>query len=288
MLEADDSSFSAGSGSHSLPGGPSSRIPRRSFRRTLLLPILFLAVVAAYAFFIEPKRIEVTHQIFVGKVRRPLRIAQISDLHTRGFGPRERTLVLLIRKENPDLIVITGDTVDHGSLAPARDFMANLSAPLGVWVVRGNWERWTLNEDERAFYAGFGARFLDNAGAAARDDVWIAGLDDPMSGSPDLSRALFGAPLDSFKLVLMHAPDYFAEIGGRFDLALAGHTHGGQVVLPFWGPLWVPEGGKRYLRGFYSQNNSHLYVSRGVGTSIAPIRLNCRPELAIIDLKPEF
>ncbi len=259
---------------------------RRSPRPFVFIFLALVALTAAYAFFIEPKRIEVTRQTFVGKVRRPLRIAHLSDLHTQGFGPRERTLVLLIRKENPDLIVITGDTVDAGKLEPAKDLLANLSAPLGIWAVRGNWERWTLNEDERGFYAGLGVRFLENAGAAARDDLWIAGLDDPSTGAPDLGRALTGAPLDSFKLVLMHAPDHFAEIGGRFDLALAGHTHGGQVVLPLIGPLWLPEGGRRYLRGFYSHNGSHLYVSRGIGTSRAPVRLNCRPELAIIDLRP--
>jgi predicted MPP superfamily phosphohydrolase len=277
MLAADDDTFN----------------PHRHHRSgirpfsLLLLAVLGLGALAGYAIFIEPKRIEVTHQTFMGNVRKPLRIAHISDLHTHGFGPVERTLVILLRRENPDLIVITGDTVDGGTLAPARDLLANISAPLGVWVVRGNWEHWTLgDEDERAFYTGLGAKFLDNAGALAREDLWIAGLDDPASGSPDITRALTGAPPDAFKLVLMHAPDYFAQIGGRFDLALAGHTHGGQVVLPLYGPLWLPEGGRRYVRGFYSQNGSHLYVSRGIGTSIAPMRLGCRPELAIIELRP--
>jgi uncharacterized protein len=272
MLEADSGSFDR----------------RRRIRplSVLLLTLAFLALVAAYATFIEPKRLEVTHQTFVGKVRKPLRIAHISDLHTQGFGPRERTLIVMLQRENPDIIVITGDVVDRGKLAPAKDLIANLSAPLGVYVVRGNWEHWTLEEDERAFYQSLGVKFLDNQGVAARDDLWIAGLDDPSSGTPDLARALTGAPLDSFKLVLMHAPDYFAQIGGRFDLALAGHTHGGQIVLPIYGPLWLPPGGRRYVRGFYSANGSHLYVNRGVGTSIAPMRLGCRPELAIIDLRP--
>lgn len=247
---------------------------------------LALVLMIAYAVIIEPKRLEVTHQSLTGRVTQKLRIAHITDLHTQGFGPRERTLVLMLRRENPDIIVITGDTVDGPKLSVVRDFMVNLSAPLGVWVVRGNWEHWKLEDDERAFYTSVGARFLENTGAAARSDVWVAGLDDPMTGTPNLTDALFGAPADAFKLVLMHAPDYFAQIGGQFDLALAGHTHGGQIVLPFWGPLWLPEGGKRYLAGFYSQNNSLLYVSRGIGTSIAPIRFGARPELAIIDITP--
>jgi predicted MPP superfamily phosphohydrolase len=247
---------------------------------------LALVLAAAYAIVIEPKRLEVTHQSITGPVTSKLRIAHISDMHTGGFGPRERTLVLMLRQENPDVIVITGDTVDGPKLSVTRDFMVNLSAPLGVWVVRGNWERWKVEDDEIAFYTSVGAHYLENTGASARDDLWIAGLDDPLTGTPNLTDALFGAPLGSFKLVLMHAPDYFAEIGGRFDLALAGHTHGGQVVLPFWGPIWRPEGGRRYLAGFYSQNNSLLYVSRGIGTSFAPVRFGARPELAIIDVLP--
>jgi uncharacterized protein len=84
----------------------------------------------------------------------------------------------------------------------------------------------------------------------------------------------------------MHAPDYFDEIAGRFDLALAGHTHGGQIVLPLLGPLWLPDGGKRYLKGWFTRNGSQLFVSRGIGTSITPARLFARPELAIIQVRP--
>jgi predicted MPP superfamily phosphohydrolase len=114
----------------------------------------------------------------------------------------------------------------------------------------------------------------------------VAGLDDPASGTPDLDAALQGAPTSSFKLVLMHAPDYFPRIAGRFDLALAGHSHGGQIVLPAYGPLLLPEGGRRYVRGWFTQNRSHLFVNRGLGTSSPPGRLFARPELAIIEVKP--
>ena len=76
------------------------------------------------------------------------------------------------------------------------------------------------------------------------------------------------------------------EIAGRFDLALAGHTHGGQLVVPGLAPFWLPPGGKRYVRGWYSRNGSQLFVSRGIGTSIIPARLFARPELAIIEVHP--
>jgi predicted MPP superfamily phosphohydrolase len=259
---------------------------RRWVTRTVLITLLVLAATTAYAYLIEPNRLQVTRHRMTGPVREPLKIAHITDLHTQGFGPREQTLVHLVRQQAPDIIVITGDTVDKGQLAPARDLLASLSAPLGVWIVRGNWERWTLQEDEKEFYARLGMRFMVNAGQAAREDVWVAGLDDPASGEPDLNKALTGAPTHAFKLVLLHAPDYFDQIAGRFDLALAGHTHGGQLVIPGLAPFWLPPGGKRYVRGWYSRNASQLFVSRGIGTSIIPARLFARPELAIIEVTP--
>jgi predicted MPP superfamily phosphohydrolase len=259
---------------------------RRWLWRIVFLTLLLAAATAGYAYLIEPNRLEVTRHRVTGQVRRPLKIAHITDLHTHGFGAREQTLVFLVRQEAPDLIVITGDTVDSGRLQPARDLLSNLSAPLGIWIVRGNWEHWTLQEDEKDFYGRLGLRFLVNAGALARDDLWVAGLDDPASGEPDLGKALAGAPTDAFKLVLLHAPDYFDQIAGRFDLALAGHTHGGQLVVPGLAPFWLPPGGKRYVKGWYSRNGSQLFVSRGIGTSIIPARLFARPELAIIEVSP--
>jgi uncharacterized protein len=262
--------------------------PRRGSRilPLLVIALIVLAATGGYAHLIEPQRIQVTRHSIAGKVHEPLRIAHLTDLHTSGFGQREQNLVMLVRAENPDLIVITGDIVDKGLLAPARDLLINLSAPLGVWIVRGNWENWGVREDEHAFFTTAGARFLSNAGALVRPDLWVGGLDDPSTGEPDLDRALAGAPAAAFKLVLMHAPDYFHDIGGRFDLALAGHTHGGQVRLPLYGPLWLPPGGKRYVAGWYTRHGSQLYVSRGIGTSIARFRFLARPELAIIEIRP--
>jgi uncharacterized protein len=267
-------------------GGWVKARPRRRLGVVLILVVAAAAATAAYATLFEPQRVEVTRHTFAGNVERPLRVAHLTDLHTKGMGARERSLILLLRRESPDLIVITGDIADGDSLEPARDFLLNLSAPLGVWVVRGHAERWSVQEKDRAIYAEMGVHFLQNQGAAARSDLWIAGLDDPASGAPDLDAALKGAPTGAFKLVLMHAPDHFPRIAGRFDLALAGHSHGGQIVLPVLGPLLLPEGGRRYVRGWFTQNRSHLFVNRGLGTGRTPGRLFARPELAILEVRP--
>jgi uncharacterized protein len=254
-----------------------------------LLVILLGAALAppvAYATFFEPQRIEVTRHPFVGNVKKPLRIAHLTDLHTRGLANRERSLIQLVRKESPDLIVITGDTTNGINLGVARDFLVNLSAPLGVWLVRGDSERWSMSDKEISLYGDIRVSFLVNRGAAIRDDIWLAGLDDPTTGTPELDKALQGAPAAAFKLVLMHSPDHFPRIAGRFDLALAGHSHGGQIVLPGYGPMVLPPGGRRYVRGWFTQNRSHLFVNRGLGTARIPARLFARPELAIIEIRP--
>lgn len=248
-----------------------------------------LAALAAYAFFVEPYWIEVTRHAVEAEVTRPLRVAHLSDLHTHGFGARERRLVALLARERPDLVVVTGDVVDDGQLERARPIFAAIRAvppPLGVWVVRGNWEPWSGVRDEAAFYASLGVRFLDNQGVALRADVWLFGLDDALAGDPDAEIALAGAPAAAFKLGLFHEPDTFESIAGLFHLGLAGHTHGGQIRLPLLGALWLPPKGKRFVAGWYLRNGSQLYVSRGIGTTILPARLLCRPEIAILDLRP--
>ena len=255
------------------------------------------AAVAIDALFIEPFALEITRHHVRAPVDAPITIAHLTDLHTQGLGRRERLLLERLEAEKPDLIVITGDTVDGGDLEPARELMTALRAPLGVWVVRGNWENWqppraggqTAPQSEAAFYTSVGARFLVNEGQLARRDVWIAGLDDPMSGHASPAAALEGAPAGVFTIVLVHSPEGFGPglaPGFKVDLALAGHTHGGQVRLPFVGPLWLPPGSGGFVAGWYESGGSRMYVSRGIGTSILPVRFLCSPELALITVAP--
>jgi hypothetical protein len=233
---------------------------------------------------IEPRALEITRHTAPVPVDSPLTIAHLTDLHTRGTGMIERAVLAAIADESPDLIVVTGDTEDGGSLEGARDFFSRLRAPLGVWVVRGNWEHWRPAPGEAAFFASVGAHLLVNDGYLVRPDLFIAGLDDSRSGQADLTRALRGAPEHAARLALFHSPEAFDEARTQVDLALAGHTHGGQVRVPWLGALWVPPGSGRYEHGWYRGGRSRMYVSRGVGTSQIPVRLFCRPELAFITL----
>lgn len=254
-------------------------------RRFLLIVVLAVAGLAATVdgFLIEPYRIEVTHSSVQAPIATPLRIAHISDLHTFWLGPRERKLLSLLDAERPDVIVITGDTVTWGRhYERIRPLLSRLHAPLGVWLVRGNWENAYPLKNEEAFYAGVGVRFLLNEARAIRPDIWIVGLDDPSSGTPDFDAAFATVPHGAYAIAAFHAPAFFDKVAGRVPLVLAGHTHGGQVRLPLVPVFWLPRGSGRFLAGWYAERGSKMYVSRGVGTSFLPVRFLCPPELSII------
>ena len=239
--------------------------------------------VAVDGFLIEPYRIEVTHSSVQAPLSRPLKIAHLSDLHTSGLGRHERKLLLLLDAERPDVIVITGDTVTWGRRYDGiRPLLSRLHAPLGVWLVRGNWENERLPRDERAFYSQLGIHFLLNEASPIRPDVWIAGLDDPSTGTPNLDTALKTVPQGAYVIAAFHAPVFFDDIAGQVPLVLAGHTHGGQVRLPLVPVFWLPRGSGRFLEGWYTERGSRMYVSRGIGTTFLPVRFLCPPELVII------
>ncbi len=240
-------------------------------------------VVAVDGFLIEPYRIEVTHSTVQGPLTLPLKIAHLSDLHTSGLGRRERKLLLLLDAEHPDVIVITGDTLTRGHhYDNIRPLLSRLHAPLGVWLVRGNWENERLPHDERTFYSQLGIHFLLNEASPIRPDIWIAGLDDPSTGTANLDNALKTVPPGAYVITAFHAPAFFDKIAGRVPLVLAGHTHGGQVRLPLVPVFWLPRGSGRFLEGWYAERGSRMYVSRGIGTTFLPLRFRCLPELAII------
>lgn len=264
---------------------------RRSWRWSRIgggLLAAALCFLAIDGLWIEPNAIQVTHWTIEGRLFPPLKIAELADLHVMHFGRREREVVRILREERPDVVVIVGDSVGEGlhydRVHEVLSAIAATRPPLGVWLVRGNWENWHPIRHERRFYESAGVHFLLNQGALIRPGVWLAGLDDPSSGHPDLEEALRGAPPGAYVIVLFHAPAFFDKTAGRYDLALAGHTHGGQVNLPFIRPFWLPRGSGRFLKGWYRERGSRMYVSRGVGWSHLPIRLNCSPEIPIFTI----
>ena len=242
--------------------------------RVLGAVVAVVALALAWARFVEPRWLQVTHHRLDAPVSPPVKVAHVSDLHSSGLGALEQSLLDALEEEKPDLIVVSGDSVGEHGVPDA--VLGKLSAPLGVYLVNGNHEHWRDYQPPGAL--------LVNASAQVREGLWVVGLDDAMAGQPSLATALEGVPDGGFRIGLFHSPALFDEVSAALPVSFAGHTHGGQVRVPFLPPLWLPPRSGRYTEGWYERGGAKLYVSRGVGTTILPLRFWCRPELAIVTL----
>jgi predicted MPP superfamily phosphohydrolase len=267
------------------------------WRRRVVLALAATGLVAmAYGRFIEPRWLEVT-RVRVESARlsgasRPVRIVHISDIHCEPCAGLEETLPETIAGLSPDVIVFTGDAINHREAAGRfRRFMTRLAGIAPTLAVRGNWEvDYFPNAD---IYGGTGVEVLSGRAVKltlAGADVWLAGVD---AHSEDrIGAALDAAPPGACKILLSHFPDPILEVASRgdVDLQLSGHIHGGQVALPFYGAIiTISRHGKRFERGLYEVGPTHLYVSRGVGTDggAAPrVRFFSRPEVTLVELSP--
>jgi uncharacterized protein len=259
-------------------------------RRNLPSFIFLVAVGIALldGFVVEPRWLRVSTFTVPAAVTRPLRVAQVSDLHTRGDTALQRQVVAALAEAKPDAILITGDLIDKSAgIEPVYAFVAQIDAPLGVWFSPGNWEHWILRGPEKNYYSGSRLRVLVNEAAQLRDDVWLVALDDAYAGVPRPRVAFENAPDGVARIAMIHAPTGFDAVDGKVDLALAGHTHGGQVRLPLIGGFILPPGSAPFDAGWYGSGSTRMYVSVGIGTSILPVRFMCRPEVAIFDLVPK-
>lgn len=233
------------------------------------------------------RRVVVTHHRVAAAIERPVRLAQVSDLHVVRAGERERRVVERVQAERPDAIVLTGDFTAFGGDPEAfGPVVEALRAPLGVWATLGNWDYGHPVGDWEAFLAARGVGLLRNRATRLTDRLWLAGLDDPLVGWPDPDEAMRDVPASAFVVALVHGPVIFDDIAGRFPLILAGHTHGGQIRFPGLAPLYMPRGCWPYVSGWYERAGSRMYVSRGIGAPGFPVRLNCAPEIAVFDLQP--
>ncbi len=249
--------------------------------------ILFLTLIfiASYGIYHHTNNLVVTtHNIKLGEGNRILTIAHVSDLHTQGLHKLEKQLIDTIRKTEIDIIVITGDiATPSGTEKGYLEVLKSLKAPKGVYYVPGNWEYWEPIHGFKKILNESGVLDLTNKSLRIEDGLWLVGFDDSEEGNPNL-KILSEIPKQDIKIGLFHSPQFFDRISTEINLSFAGHSHGGQIRIPFWGSIFVPDGTGKYDQGWFNEDNSKLYVSRGIGTSVLPIRLNCSPELAIIKL----
>lgn len=273
------------------PGHHATAVSVRRAVGVTVIVVAWTLLVGAYAWLGEPGWIEVSHHVVGGAAvgRRPFRIVQLADLHFHRIGDRERRVAAAVQEAKPDLLVLGGDLVDRPEDLPVLDaFLALVGAPRATVAVLGNWERWSGVEREslRAVLAHRNALLLVNEALRLEHDgraVAVAGLDDLHSGHAD-PKAAMAATADVANVVAVsHSPLVREAWEGRpATFLLAGHTHGGQVTFLGYAPA-RPPGSGAYVAGWYRGAPFDAYVSRGVGTSILPIRFGARPEVAVFD-----
>lgn len=223
-----------------------------------------------------------------------LRIAQVSDVHFPGNQIAARAALEHLHRERPEIVLLTGDmTESQAAMKQVRSFAGDARGSLATVALLGNWEHRVGAVGDLAMetYRAAGVDLLVNH--ARTVDVGgvpltLVGLDDPVSGSPEISQAREGIVPGSTEIWLVHAPgwaDLFPSMtSARPSLLLAGHTHGGQIRIPLL-PAVKPSGAGRFLEGWYYDTVAPLYVSRGVGTTGIPARFRCPAELPIFTLR---
>lgn len=223
------------------------------------------------------------------------RISMLADLHHGPYLSREyiREVVAKTNALEADLTVLVGDYVyRRAKYIPAvMEELGRLTAPLGVFAVRGNHDNNASPAVTSQELARNGLRELTNTGTwLNRGDgrLWLAGVDDLATGFPNVAEALGETPATECAILLSHNPDVAETLKDpRVSLVLSGHTHGGQVRLPLIGAPIVPSSyGQKYLYGPTAAPHTLAFTTRGVGTIFPPVRLNCPPEIALLTLVP--
>ncbi|HZB47430.1 MAG TPA: metallophosphoesterase [Pyrinomonadaceae bacterium] len=253
-------------------------------------------VQVARAAFAEPYALSVEH-VSVDLRRLPraldgLKIVHLSDIHHSPFTGREQVerAVEVANSLQPDIIALTGDYVSHEReyVQPCADLLGKLRARRGVYAVLGNHDNWVDAPLITDLFRAEGIQVLNNEGMRFEDagaSFWLAGVNDTMVGLEDLPLALAGSRADEMKLLLAHNPVILRRAArARVDLVLAGHTHGGQVT---WRNERDAAGRvrRRILRGLGRRGETQIYVTRGVGTVVLPVRYGCRPEVSLLKLR---
>lgn len=248
------------------------------------------------AVYVEPARLEVLqHDLRVDQQRPGLRVVQLSDLHLQTLDAHSLAVVRQVQTLRPDLVVLSGDMIDRSEALPVLAAFLQALGPVRTVAVPGNWEHWSEVDFvalQTLFQSRPDGRLLLNERWSfnhAGRTVEVIGLDDFTAGHPDLQLLSPDGGAD-VSLLVQHSPGFFdkVEVGqrmqmSRFDLCLSGHTHGGQIAFWGWAPF-RPVGSGRFVTGFYDVPGCRLFVSKGVGTSVLPVRWGVAPEVVVFDL----
>jgi len=258
-----------------------------------------MAGLVVWGFWWEPGRLvlnEVALELPNWPEGEETRVTLIADLHVGSPRNGKENLRRVVRRVNetfPDVVLIAGDlTIDNvvgGRFVSPEEIateLAAINATNGVFAALGNHDRWLSAERVTAALTSVGVTVLENQNAAIEvrgNRMWIAGVADYWTGHPSIKDALDGVGEDEPVLLFTHNPDLFPEVPAEVSLTLAGHTHGGQVLVPFVGAINTPSRfGDRYAEGHVVEDGRHLFVTSGVGTSRIGVRFRVPPEVVAL------
>lgn len=252
-------------------------------RRKFLLAAALLSPLAVYgdARWIEPTRLKIRRLNF-SKGKPSHRFVHFTDLHHKGDVAYGKSVVETINSLSPDFVCFTGDLIEEGRyLTEALEILSGVKSPM--FGIPGNHDYWSKASFEpigKCFDATGGAWMVDEQREIADGKLNLMGVAHlgPKHPPPD--------PKPGMKnLLMIHYPAWANKLGDRrFDLILAGHSHGGQVRIPFYGPIIVPFAVEQYDMGLYRTANGPLYVNPGIGWFPVPLRFNCRPEITVFEM----
>ncbi len=220
-----------------------------------------------------------------------LKIVHLSDTHHSPFTDLKHIerAVKVANRLRPDLFLLTGDYVSHERqyIAPVAAVLGRLKARHGIYACLGNHDHWTDADLVTDLFRGEGIKMLVNEGfrfEARGSSFWLCGVDDHMVGKTDVPAALKGSFPDEMKLLLAHNPIIFRE-AARYciDLTLSGHTHGGQIKVRRDEKRVLPR--RRLKAGLHARRSSQIYITRGIGTVVVPMRYQCPPEISLLELR---
>jgi uncharacterized protein len=253
------------------------KISRRGFIAAALLASP--AAMVGDAHWLEPQWVKTSRLRLAGKPSH--RFVQFSDLHHKGDRAHTQSVVDTINSLAPEFVCFTGDLIEEGKHLPeALEVLSGIKAPM--YGIPGNHDYWSkvpFDDIIKCFAATGGAWLVDEQRMIAGGKINLIGVAHLGPKHP------LPSPKPGVKnILLIHYPAWAKQFDEKFDLLLAGHSHGGQVRIPFYGPVIVPFAVDEYDLGLFHTKAGPLYVNAGIGWFPYPIRFNCRPEITVIEI----
>lgn len=275
-------------------------IKRKPLRRRVKRLLWLLIPILIAWFFLDVFVIEVKYPaLSVYHVEVPnlpenldgFKIVQLSDVHRldESFDPVIRRAVEIANSQKPDIAVLTGDFAgqDISNYDPCMKLLAEINTKKGIYAVLGNHDHWAGANSVKKAIRENDIRLLDNSNKEVAPGLFIAGVDDHWTGRPNGRKALRGVGRNDCCVMASHSPHSVKEFAGRKGLFICGHTHGGQVQIPFIPRNRLPGlRGSEYIDGWYNRGGILVYVSRGVGVIDPAVRFRCRSEVVLYVLHP--